>query len=347
MPPARKRPASARRGRSAAEDLARRARRGDQAALSRALSLVIDESEGYEALARAFFSRHGRSHKIGLCGPPGSGKSSLISRLIGRFRGCRSGDGRGTARRRGCRVGVLAVDPTSPFTGGAFLGDRLRIQRHALDEGVFMRSIASRGMVGGLNATIFAAVHVLEACGFDRILIETVGTGQDEVDIAEVADTVVCVTAPYQGDEFQGMKAGMMEIGDLFAVNKADLDEAGNAAAALREALGLGPTRRPDGCPGGYCWEPQVAAVSSKTGKGVGELCALIDAHRDALRSSGEGLRRRRRQLRKELALTVSRRIYRDIVERITERHIDMLLENKADLLTIGKRLARKGGRDW
>lgn len=314
-----------------AASLVERLLRGDQAALSRALSLVTNEAEGSEEILKACFAHHGRTHKIGLCGAPGSGKSSVINRLVSGL------------RREGKTVAVLAVDPTSPFTGGAFLGDRLRVQEHALDSGVFLRSLATRGMMGGLNATIFGAIRVLEACGaeggrgFDRVLIETVGTGQDEVDIADAADTIVCVTAPHQGDEFQAMKAGTMEIADVFAVNKADLEEVDKTVAALRDALSLGPGS-------GRGWKPRVTAVSAATGQGMPELLGLLEEHRGFLESSAEGRRRRRRQLKRELSLWLSRRIYRETVHRIREEHIEQLLSRKTDPVSLGRRLL-SGGR--
>lgn len=301
-------------------ELAKLVRRGDPAAAARALSVVTEERHGHEELSKLLFSDHGRSHTVGLCGSPGSGKSSLINRLVATF------------RKRGETVGVLAVDPTSAFTGGAFLGDRLRIQEHALDKGVFMRSLATRGMMGGLNSTIFAAIHVLEAYGVDRLIIETVGTGQDEVDVAEVVDTVVCVTAPYQGDEFQAMKAGTMEIGDVFAVNKADLPEVERTVAALKDALSLAPRKE-----GG--WAPRVTPVSALSAKGVEELASDIVAHRAHLEASGELAERRRRQLRRELSLVLSRRLYRDALEKVTEGHIDLLSSNKSDPQSLGDRL--------
>ncbi|MFA5139364.1 MAG: methylmalonyl Co-A mutase-associated GTPase MeaB [Elusimicrobiota bacterium] len=294
----------------------------DLLSVSRALSLVTDEGEGHEALVAGLFRRQGRAHKIGLCGPPGSGKSSLVNRLISGL------------RKTGERVGVLAVDPSSPYSGGAFLGDRLRFQEHATDEGVFIRSLASRGMMGGLNATIYGAVHVLEATGADRILIETVGTGQDEVDIADVADTVVYVTAPYGGDEFQAMKAGVMEVADLFGVNKADLPDAGKAVAALREALSLGPQERRG-------WIPKVLGVSALKGQGMEEFLLALDEHRAHLRGGPEGRARSARQVRRELSLLISRRVYRDAVGRIEGRHIEMLLDRETDPVTLGKKLIR------
>lgn len=328
--PARMRAVSARSGPAAS--LVERLLRGDQAALSRALSLVTNESEGSEEIVKACFAHHGRTHKIGFCGAPGSGKSSLINRLVSGL------------RREGRTVAVLAVDPTSPFTGGAFLGDRLRVQEHALDSGVFLRSLATRGMMGGLNATIFGAIRVLEAAGaeggqgFDRILIETVGTGQDEVDIADAADTIVCVTAPHQGDEFQAMKAGTMEIADVFAVNKADLEEVDKTVAALRDALSLGPGAGKGG------WTPRVSAVSAATGQGLPELLGLLEEHRAFLESSDEGRRRRRQQVRRELSLWLSRRIYREAVHRIREEHIEQLLARKTDPVSLGRKLLSAPG---
>ncbi|MBI4349596.1 MAG: methylmalonyl Co-A mutase-associated GTPase MeaB, partial [Elusimicrobia bacterium] len=211
-----------------ARDLAARVLRGDHAAVGRALSIVTDERPGADELARSFFVHAGRAHKVGVSGPPGSGKSSLINRLVAHY------------RKSGEKVGILAVDPTSPWTGGAFLGDRLRVQQHALDSGVFFRSLGSRGTVGGLTSTIFGAIHVLEAWGCDRILLETVGTGQDEVEVSHVADTVCYLTTPSLGDEIQAMKAGAMEAADILVLNKADMAEKEKALSALQEALRLG-----------------------------------------------------------------------------------------------------------
>src|SRR5437868_12030970 len=185
-------------------DLVKRVRRGDHAAASRALSIVVNDDVSAEILAKEFFKSSGSAQKVGVSGPPGAGKSTLTGRLIGYY------------RSKKLKVGVLMVDPSSSISGGAFLGDRLRVMEHATDKGVFIRSLASRGMIGGLTHTIFGAIHVLEALGCQKILIETVGTGQDEVEIASVADTVLYVTTPAMGDEIQAMKAGAMEIGDVF-----------------------------------------------------------------------------------------------------------------------------------
>lgn len=298
---------------------------GDTAAVSRALSLIIDDSEEADGLVRAFFSKSGSAQKIGVCGPPGAGKSTLTSRLVTAF------------RRRKYKVGVLAVDPSSPITGGAFLGDRLRIQDHALDPGVFIRSVATRGMVGGVTHTIFGAIHALEAWGCDRIIVETVGTGQDEVVIARVADTVAYVTTPTMGDEIQAMKAGVMEIADVFVVNKADLAGKDKAVADLKAALGLG--RGHDPLP----WETPVAATSALTGQGIDELLEALDAHAAYLKNSGAGRERLKQQHREEVSLYVSRRVYQDALAQL-DRHLDDLVDHKTDPATVGAKILGKGG---
>ncbi len=305
--------------------LASRVVAGDQAAAGRALSVVVNESEGFEALGRSFFAYSGRAHKIGVCGPPGCGKSTLINRLLAQF------------RKAGEKVGVLAVDPTSPWTGGAFLGDRLRVQEHAMDPGVFFRSLGSRGTVGGLTATIFGAIHVLEAYGCQRILLETVGTGQDEVEISHVADTVLYLTAPSLGDEIQAMKAGAMEAADIVVLNKADLAGKDRALAALREAFSLAE-RESAG------WKMRIAATSAASGEGIEELLRLIAEHRAYLSDSEEGRRRAKDQLRMELFWLVSRRLHQNILSQVSDRDLEAMLEKTSDPWTLGEQLV-SGGR--
>ena len=318
MPPAAK-----------AAELARRVRRGDQGAVSRALSLVVNEAPEAAALNRLFFPASGSVQKIGFFGPPGAGKSTLVGRVISHY------------RNQGVKIGVLAVDPSSHVSGGAFLGDRLRIQEHATDPGVFIRSLASRGMVGGLSHTIFGAVHALEAFGCGRILLETVGTGQDEVEVSRVADTVAYVTTPQMGDEIQAMKAGAMEIADCFVVNKADLGGRDKAVADLKSALGLASEARP------RAWTQPILATSALLGDGVGELGAALDAHWEHLRRSGEGAERLKAQHREELSLFISRRIEETATGRISEAMLEDMLRHRIDPATLGERLlggeAKKG----
>ena len=308
---------------SDANGLVERVLRGEHAAASRALSLVVDEAPEADALSKAFFPKSGSAQKIGVCGPPGAGKSSLTSRLVSFY------------RKLGLKVGILAVDPSSPISGGAFLGDRLRIQEHALDSGVFIRSLANRGMIGGVSYTIFGAMHVLEAWGCDKIIVETVGTGQDEVEIAKVADSILYVTTPQMGDEIQAMKAGVMEIGDIFVVNKADLHGSDKALADLRGALSLGRghERKP--------WESPVLGTSALSGKGIAELGAELDRHWGYLKGGGEGRRRLREQHKEELSLYISRRIYRDALSQISEKALDELVEHKIDPASLGARILK------
>lgn len=287
--------------------------------------MVINEDESCEALSRDFFRSAGTVQKVGVCGPPGAGKSTLAGRLIGHY------------RSRGLRVGVLAVDPSSPISGGALLGDRLRIMEHAVDEGVFIRSLASRGMVGGLTHTIFGAIHVLEALGCERIIVETVGTGQDEVDIASVADTVVYVTTPAMGDEIQAMKAGVMEIGDIFVVNKADLAGSDKALSDLRGALGLGQGAG-ESLKG---WEPPVLATSALSGDGVAGLGRELDLHWGHLRTSGEGRARLKRQHAAELQFWVHHHIVKNALERVTDKLLEDLLARKTDPASAGRKLLK------
>lgn len=310
---------------AAAGGLVQAVRRGETAAVARALSLVVDEAREADCLLSDFFRSSGRSQKIGVCGPPGAGKSTLTGRLISHY------------RKAGLKVGVLAVDPSSPVTGGAFLGDRLRIQEHALDEGVFIRSLATRGMIGGVSHTIFGAIHVLEAADFEKIIVETVGTGQDEVEIGKVADTVLYVTTPAMGDEIQAMKAGVMEIGDIFVVNKADLTGADKAVSDLKGALMLGAEQKP------AAWRAPVHAVSAATGQGVLELAASVDAHWGHLKASGEGRRRLKEQHREEVSLFVSRRVYRDALQSLTGKLLDDLADHKTDPASLGAKLLKRG----
>ena len=233
-------------------------RRGDRRALARGLTLVENEAPTGTALLAAL-GGGGTAHRIGITGPPGAGKSTLVSALIGAW------------RRDGRRVGVLAVDPSSPFSGGALLGDRIRMLSHSGDEGVFIRSLASRGSLGGLSAGIYDAADLLDAAGFDPVVIETVGVGQGEVEICRVADTTVVVLAPGSGDVVQGMKAGLLEIADVLVINQADREGAAQLQAALESAAELRAAPPP----------PIVQTVATRA-EGVPALKALLDARAGA-----------------------------------------------------------------
>ncbi|WP_018111651.1 methylmalonyl Co-A mutase-associated GTPase MeaB [Thermus igniterrae] len=252
---------------SQAAELLHRFRAGDVRALARALTLVESGHPlGQELLKR--LRGQGQAKVVGITGSPGAGKSTLTDRLILE------------ARKRGERVGVLAVDPSSPFTGGAILGDRIRMMRHHQDPGVFIRSMASRGALGGLAGATVAALSLLEAFGFDRIFVETVGVGQSEVDIARVADTTLLVLTPAAGDAVQAFKAGVMEIADLFAVNKFDLPGGERIIQELKSALELSPPR-----PGG--WRPPIFPTVAATGEGVEALFEGLEAHHRHLLAHG------------------------------------------------------------
>jgi LAO/AO transport system kinase len=258
---------------------------GDTRALARLLSLVEDDSPRMREVIKDLLPRTGQARIIGLTGSPGVGKSTMTGALVGAF------------RASGRRVAVLAIDPTSPFTGGALLGDRIRMQEHATDEGVFIRSMASRGHLGGLAAATPQAIRVLDAAGFELIVIETVGVGQAEVAIASLADSVVVLLAPGMGDAIQAAKAGILEVADLFAVNKADKPDAQHVVRDVRNMLALGSA-----VPGG--WKPPIVTTVATNGpqdEGIAELVTRLDTHWAWLTSSGELSRRRRARAREEI----------------------------------------------
>ena len=258
---------------SAAATLADAALAGDRRALARLLTAVENRTAVAEAAMRRLYPLAGKAHLVGITGPPGSGKSTLVAALIGEV------------RQAGRSVAVIAVDPSSPITGGALLGDRVRMQAYASDADVFIRSMASRGHAGGLASTSVAAAAVLDAAGFDLVLVETVGTGQSEVEVAASADTTVVLEAPEMGDEIQAIKAGLLEVADLVVVNKGDKPGAQRTASQLRAmlvAVAPGP-RRGEIDPGRpRPKRPEVLITTAATGAGVPELLAALDRHRAA-----------------------------------------------------------------
>ncbi|GAA1303890.1 methylmalonyl Co-A mutase-associated GTPase MeaB [Pseudonocardia xinjiangensis] len=270
--------------RVAVADLVGRARRGEQLAVARLISLVEDggDTGQLREVAAALAPYTGRAHVVGLTGPPGVGKSTSTSVLVRAL------------RAQGRRVGVLAVDPSSPFSGGALLGDRVRMGEHATDDGVFIRSMAARGHLGGLAWSTPQALRVLDAAGCDVVLIETVGVGQSEVEVVSLADTTVVLLAPGTGDGIQAAKAGILEVADVFVVNKADRDGADQAIRDLRHMLSLGE-------PPAGGWERPVVRTVAARREGVGDLVAALDAHRDWLDAVGERERRRLRRAEAEI----------------------------------------------
>ncbi|HEY7224986.1 MAG TPA: methylmalonyl Co-A mutase-associated GTPase MeaB [Micromonosporaceae bacterium] len=262
------------------------ARDGDARAVARLVSLVEDGDERLGEIAAALAPYAGRAQVIGLTGAPGVGKSTLTNALVAGYRG------------QGRKVGVLAVDPSSPFTGGAILGDRVRMQDHATDPGVFIRSMSSRGHLGGLAAATPQAARVLEAAGCEIILVETVGVGQAEVEVAALADTTVVLLAPGMGDAIQAAKAGILEVADLFVVNKADRDGADATVRDIRGMLAL--AERPvDGDEGR--WRPPVLKTAAERGEGIDQVVAGIAAHHDFLAAHGQLTARRERRAAAEV----------------------------------------------
>jgi LAO/AO transport system kinase len=290
---------------------------GGRRPLARLLTRIENGDPSVRPLLPALFAAGRGAHVIGITGPPGSGKSTLVNALIGEW------------RRRGRRVGILAVDPSSPYTRGAILGDRIRMMEHAADRDVFMRSMASRGELGGVAATTWIAAAALDAAGYDPVLIETVGAGQSEVEVARLAETTVVVEVPEMGDEVQAIKAGLLEVADLIAVNKGDRPGADRAARQLRAMLssaGGRVERKP----------PPVMVTTATTGEGVAALADAIDAHRSQARSPLAARERAASQVRRALADLAAQRA---AASTDWETTLGAVADRELDPLTAAERL--------
>jgi LAO/AO transport system kinase len=295
--------------------LADRVLAGDPRAVARAISLIEDEDPAAADLIGAIFAHTGRAHLVGVTGPPGAGKSTLVDRLTVE------------ARRQGETVGVVAVDPTSPFTGGAILGDRVRMQGHSADPDVFIRSMATRGQLGGLARSTTDAALVLDASGKSLVIIETVGVGQDEVDIVRTADVSLVILVPGTGDEVQALKAGIMEIADIYVVNKADREGADRLVTSVESNLSLQTFAEGE-------WRPPIVKTEATTGRGVTELWTTIQAYRRHADGAKEGRRKARGEFRLRELLTHNFLAYLErhvlapgemqaIIDRIAAREVD------------------------
>ena len=303
-------------------------RAGETRAVARAISLVEDARPEARALLAALFPHAGGSLVVGVTGPPGAGKSSLVDRLTAHL------------RRQGRTVGIVAVDPTSPFTGGAILGDRIRMQAHATDPGVFIRSMATRGHLGGLAATTDQALLVLSAAGKDVILVETVGVGQDEVEIVGTADVSVVVLVPGLGDEVQALKAGIMEIADVFVVNKADRDGVERVVAEIASMLSLAAA---DAEP------PAVVKTVATRDEGVAGLLEAVEAFHRRAKDSGALAKKRRAQMRRQLEDAVRQRVMGHVFRRVVppeelERTLERLAARAIDPFTAADGIVERMG---
>ncbi len=282
---------------------------GNRRAIARAMSILETLNAEQRSLHRDIYPHAGRAHVVGITGVPGSGKSTLVQSLAKLF------------RASDLRIGIVAVDPSSPFTGGAIMGDRIRMGQLALDDGVFIRSLATRGALGGLARVCLDTVDVLDAAGFDLVIIETVGVGQDEIDIASAAHSVVVVSAPGLGDGVQAIKAGVLEIADVHVVSKCDRADAEQTVHDLKAMVKLGFSGRDR-----RGWAVPVVATSAEIGTGISDLCAVIKSHFEHLRSSGEITLRQREIAQMRILKTAQDRL-RDILQRHGQDEMNDLLE--------------------
>ena len=312
------------------EELVQGVLKGDRRSIARTITLVENNEPEAQALIAAIYPHTGKAQVVGLTGPGGAGKSTLADKIVHEY------------RKRGKTVGVVAVDPSSPFTGGAFLGDRIRMQELTADPDVFIRSMATRNYVGGIARATKDAVRILDAAGKDIVIVETAGAGQSEVEIVRVAQTIVVVLAPGLGDEIQAIKAGIMEIADVFVVNKADRENANKAAMDIQATLQLGEKES--------AWEPPVLKTVALTGEGVPELIGKIDEHKEFLQSQTEN----ERELLKaetELVDAIKEKVTSSIIYGLRKRErfqalLRRILNKEIDPASAAEELLRKMGVD-
>ena len=301
-------------------ELIQRLLTGDRRAIARLITIIEnDGAEAQEALA-ALYPHTGQAHIVGVTGAPGTGKSTLVNELAKVYRQRDRTVGDQTS------LGIIAVDPTSPFSGGALLGDRIRMRDLSGDPGIFIRSMATRGSLGGLARATADAVKVLDAAGYQTIFVETVGAGQSEVDIAKAAHTTIVVEAPGLGDEIQAFKAGITEIADIFVVNKADREGADRAVMALQMILDLG--HRSHLSSQGPSWRPPICKTIAIRGEGIGAVVEAIEEHAAHLRESGNLQRRERERLEQELRSIITQEMTRSFFERLDEAQFDSLVDS-------------------
>ena len=287
---------------ASAESFLAQARTGDKRSIARLLTIVENDEPGSADILRSLYPETGRARIVGVTGPPGGGKSTLVSRLAAFY------------SKTYDRISIVAVDPSSPFTGGAILGDRIRMRDRFLDEGVFIRSMASRGHAGGLSRATMRVVNVLDALGTGLVIVETVGVGQEEVEVVRVADTVCLVTVPGLGDDIQAIKAGVLEIADVLVVNKADKPGADETARDLRQMLSLGKGRT--------SWKPPIIPTSAQDNTGIAALAAAIDAHVEWSIASGDRDTRRAGAARQEVEALLREALVRRLEDRIGQQRV-------------------------
>jgi LAO/AO transport system kinase len=308
------------------QEIARGVLAGDRRSIARAITTIENNSPKAQELIASIYPHTGNAHVIGLTGSPGCGKSTLIDKIIREY------------RRRGKTVGVIAVDPTSPFTGGAFLGDRIRMQELSTDQGVFIRSMASRNYLGGIAKATKNAAKVLDAAGKDIVIVETVGAGQSEVEIIKVAQTTVVIFAPGLGDEIQAIKAGIMEIADIFVVNKADRANANKTVMDIQAMLQLNNKEK--------TWKPPILKTTALTGEGVPQLVEKIGEHRLLLEKELQR-KRSREKAEAELIEAIKEKVASSIIEELKregklEEFLQKILEKKMDPASIAEKLLNK-----